>query len=117
MTQSIWSYPADPSSPSDVLVGFAVEATDEDGTCRLQTFDEDSVTRLGRAIAIDLGACPRRQPGDVEQILDRERYPRQWTKCLSASDLRIDDHRPGPRPGCYDVGESVKRRVEPFNPP
>ena len=39
--------------------------------------DQRRIARRRRTLAIDLRAGERRQPGDVEQVLDRERNARE----------------------------------------
>ena len=60
-----------------------VERADENGAGGFQPFDQRRVAARRRAVAIDLGAGERRQAGDVEQILDRERNAGQRTQRLA----------------------------------
>ncbi len=54
-----------------------VERADQNGAGRLQPLDQRGVARGRRMLAIDLRAGQRRQAGNVEQVLDRERNARQ----------------------------------------
>ena len=71
MTKSIWSYPADTSSPSDVLVGFAVEATDG----HIGKVDEATIDTGRHSIVVDTGfwifGKKRRIPAGMIERIDR----------------------------------------------
>ena len=60
-----------------------VERADQNRAGGFQAFDQRRVAARGRQVAIDLGARERRQAGDVEQILDRERNAGERTERLA----------------------------------
>ena len=65
-------------SPGEVIGVFAhVERAHENGVRRFQALDQSGVARGRRMLAIDLRAGQRRQAGNVEQVLDRERNTRK----------------------------------------
>ncbi len=74
-----------------------VERADEDRAGRFQPLDQRRVARGRRHVAVDLRAGQRRQAGDVEQILDRERHAgqraerarraRAWRRSLRARSI------------------------------
>ncbi len=101
----------------DVLAGeivgvFAhVERADEDGAGRLQPLDQRRIARGRRQIAVDLGAGERRQAGNVEQVLDRERHAGQRRKPLASRPCLIERLRAGERALLGDGGEGIEQRV------
>ena len=71
----------------EVIGVFAhVERADEDAASCLQPLDQGGVARGRRMLAIDLRAGQRRQAGDVEQVLDRERNARKRAKCAECAE-------------------------------
>ena len=61
-----------------------VERADENGARLFQPLDQCRIARSRRRIAIDLRAGKRRQAGDVEQVLHRERHPSKSRQRLAA---------------------------------
>ena len=80
----------------DVLAGEVVgvlahvERADQHGAGRLQPRDQRGVARGRRAVAVDLRAGERRQAGDVEQVLDRERHAGERPERAACARARID---------------------------
>ena len=80
----------------DVLAGevvgvFAhVERADQHRAGRFEPLDQGGVARRRRAVAIDLRAGQRRQPGDVEQVLDRERHAGERPDAAASARAGVD---------------------------
>ena len=96
----------------EVVGEFAhVERADQNGASGFQARNNCRIRFGRRAVAIDLGAGARRQPGDVEQILDRERdagerqsrpcVRRCLVDCCGLGNGALAEHR----------GECVQRRI------
>ena len=92
-----------------------VERADQDAPGRFQPRERSRIGPGRRAIAIDLGAGARRQAFDVEQVLDRERRPREWPQALPARPGRVDRVGLGERADRRDVSEGAKRCVLGFD--
>ncbi len=80
----------------DVLAGevvgvFAhVQRADEDGAGVFEPLDQGRVAVSRRILAIDLRAGQRRQAGDIEQVLHRERHAGERTERLAAGAGVVD---------------------------
>ena len=67
--------------PGEVVGVFAhVERADQHGAGRFEARHQRRVAPGGRPLAVDLRAGARRQPLDVEQVLDRERRASERTE-------------------------------------
>ncbi len=101
----------------DVLAGevvgvFAhVERADQDGAGGFQPLDQRRVARRRRQVAVDLGAGERRQAGDVEQILDRERHAGERAERLAPRARGVDRFGAQQRALFGDRGEGIENRV------
>ena len=101
----------------DVLAGeivgiFAhVERADEHGAGRFQPLDQRRVACRRRQLAIDLGTGKRRQAGDVEQILHRERYAGERPELFALRLRRIERTRTRERALLGDGGEGIEQRI------
>ena len=82
---------------------------------RLQARDERRVGRGGRQVAVDLRTGARRQAGNVEQVLDRERHAGERTERLASGAGRVDRIGLGERPRRRHIGEGAERAVVRFD--
>jgi len=88
-----------------------VERADEHGAGRLQPRDQRRIVSRRRMGAVDLGAGNRRQPLNVEQVLDGEGHAGERQPCLVAHG--VDRFRLGAGALGGHRGESIERRIEP----
>jgi hypothetical protein len=89
-----------------------VERADQHGVGCFEATDHDGVARGRRIVAVDLRAGARRQPGDVDQVLDRERHAGERPERRAARALGVDPI--GGRAGALGqhIGERIDPRVE-----
>ena len=88
-----------------------VERADEDGAGGFEPLDQGGVARRRRRIAVDLRAGERRQAGDVEQVLDRERHAGERAELLAAGARLVDRLRAAERALLGDRGEGIEQRI------
>ena len=88
-----------------------VERAHEHGAGGFEPRDQRRVARGRRAVAINLGAGERRQPRNVEQVLDRERHAGEWPE-LPAVEPRVVNC-PRLRQGAVleHGGEGIEHRI------
>ena len=102
----------------DVLAGEVVgvfahaEGPDQHGARRLQPPDQGGVAGSRRPLAVDPRARPRRQTGDVEEVLDREGHPGEGAESVAPGPRGVEGSGAGGGALGQAVGEAVHRRVD-----
>src|ERR1700688_351654 len=96
----------------EVVGEFAhVERADQNGASGFQARNNCRVRFGGWAVAIDLVAGARRQPIDVEQVLDRERRASERPEARPARPGSVYSVGFGKRTRCRHIGEGAERAV------
>src|SRR5580658_5469852 len=88
-----------------------VERADQDGTGGFQPLDQSGVTGGRRRGAVDLRSGERREAGDVEQVLDRERNAGERSERFAAPARLVERARTIERTLFGRYGESVEQRI------